>query len=330
MKRIRLEQKTILKAVIACFVISTLCISSYMVIAQSLTNGNYKGYFAHVTDNDKTHISYIAVTCLDEADIKMFFYNADGSLRHETDPITFNPHEKKTFRVWGIIGASTYFYGSVVIESTAPFAATLRTHLSGSAVNGGKQLLETQITPVLSLDSIINQLNQMSTKLDDLEVTTDNIETKIDNVEANQYVPFKATLSGYHTLDTLGGTWDEDLIFIESSSTTGDFIVTSVAVSIFGVDDQFDWFKVKWVRVDFGPSFGLPDEDLTEDRVGGIGVNILPFQIVANSEGIYDIAIKVETSAGEGFDIWIPDGHLIVSGWKQAGDTITVTFDEGS
>lgn len=328
MKRIKLEQKTILKAVFACFTVSVLLLSSYIVIAQSLTDGAYKGYFANVNDDDKDVKTSIIITSIDASDIKIILYNRDGSLRHETDWISFGQYEKKFFRVWDLIGDSQYFFGSAVIKSNEPFTAMLRTFLSGSQV--GKQLLETQITPVLSLDNIISQLSQLSTKFDELEVTTDNIETEIDDIEANQYVPFKANLTGVHTLDTLGGSifGDEDSIFIESSSTTGDFIVTSVAVSILGIDDPGDWLKVDWIRVDFGPSFAFTDEDLTGDRIGGIGIELLPCPIAASSTGDRDMEIRVESSAGSGFDLWIPDGHLIVTGWKQAGDTITVTFDE--
>ena len=159
---------------------------------------------------------------------------------------------------------------------------------------------------------------------------------------ASQYVPFMAR-TGFVTCAS-NGQIDWDHLIIESSgSTEGDFLVTSVA---FGRPSgstesilESSVIRVASICADHDTgaeclSIGTMDFASTSDPEGfellgaptGDG-GFLPRQIAASSAGPYDIVINIVCDA-QGDTIYFGTDSIVVSGWKQQGETVSVSYVE--
>jgi len=181
--------------------------------------------------------------------------------------------------------------------------------------------------------------------LDNSVTSTDIADGTIQAVDiaaaviTKPYVPFKATLPSAATCDVAGGGADVDQVFIDGDGT-GTFIVTSIAFLPNGVNAASDLITFRGIVID-GKANNMRTVDLTGTFSSGnadfevLGSSLILVagtfhnQIAAQSVGIKDIILDFFCDAGTtGASITFAAGDIIISGWAQAGETITLTYDE--
>ena len=193
-------------------------------------------------------------------------------------------------------------------------------------------------TPINKTELLLD----LQTRIAVAEADIADLSANMQGIENNQYVPFKATLAEAQILDEAGGTLDWDNIEINSLATTGDFIVTGILMRVNGIDETDDlvgvgyftvdwqhmgnWFTDNLIQTGGSPLWNMAVEILGQPRFGGVAT--LPHQIAASCSGSPDIAITLRSDARTTSNLTIPADGIIVSGWKQAGDTVTVTYSE--
>lgn len=178
----------------------------------------------------------------------------------------------------------------------------------------------------------------------DLSVQVAELQTGVAEIPAlfaEQYVPFMVR-TGQVTCAS-SGELDWDHLIIEGSGTTGDFLVTSVAFGRPGGTTQSilssSVIRVGNICADHDMtanclSIGTMDFASTSDPEGfellgaptGDGGS-LPRQIAASSAGPDDIVINIVCDA-DGDDIRFGPDSIVVSGWKQKGETVSVSYVE--
>ena len=156
----------------------------------------------------------------------------------------------------------------------------------------------------------------------------------IGNVLDAQYVPFQAVTGTAEVCDNDGtdAFGDVDRFEIDSQATAGDFIVTSILFVAEAPGGGF--IEIRNLAVDEVVTFVVNSGNLIDGVFGrsafeALGEStqngaFLPQQIAASSAGSPDIIVTLfckATTVGMTF----PAGQIVVSGWKQASDTITVT-----
>ena len=205
--------------------------------------------------------------------------------------------------------------------------------------------IDTEVTNIeAKLDDGTTGLGAIKGAIDTIDTEVGNIEAKLDNsdfgldaIDNSQYVPFTEVVTGLPvTCDAAGGSADFDFLKITSAAGTGSFRVTGIKFNAVGIDEATDLIQATGWSAD-GVSFGGATIDLTKtatpavlsfDLMSGVPqflVGNFPLEITATSAGI-GIFVTVSCNAGTGSDIEFTD--IVVSGWKQADDTITVTYNE--
>ncbi len=204
--------------------------------------------------------------------------------------------------------------------------------------------------PVFGLEEIKNEVRNIEGNITSSIFGLAEIKREIIGIEGNitssdfgleaidnsQYVPFKATTSSTGTCAEAGGGFDFDGIAIASAATTGDFIITGVAIEPSGIDQASDSIQVIGYQVDTA-IINLTTVDLTGTLTTSSGFDVMgsslitggtfPHQIAAASAGAGDISMIIFCNASTTSNITFSE-PIIVSGWKQADDTITVTYLE--
>jgi len=213
------------------------------------------------------------------------------------------------------------------------------------AIKGAIDTIDTEVGNIeAKLDSGTTGLGAIKGAIDTIDTEVGNIEAKLDNsdfgldaIDNSQYVPFTEVVTGLPvTCDAAGGSADFDFLKITSAAGTGSFKVTGIKFNAVGIDEATDLIQATGWSAD-GVSFGGATIDLTKtatpavlsfDLMSGVPqflVGNFPLEITATSAGI-GIFVTVSCNAGTGSDIEFTD--IVVSGWKQADDTITVTYNE--
>jgi len=176
-------------------------------------------------------------------------------------------------------------------------------------------------------------------QIDDIQGKVNDPNFGLEIIQNSQYVPFLSRLGTVGAIcDEPGGLGDNDQLVIDSSATSGTFIVTSVFFEPIGVNEEIDSIRIVNLVLDnvsrqirTQELNGLPNTLDSFDLMGvklDTGEGLFPHQMVANSNGPKDIKIVIACDAGTSSSIELEFGRIIVSGWKQADDTIMVTLEE--
>lgn len=177
------------------------------------------------------------------------------------------------------------------------------------------------------------------------------IQNTLDNLQISgaSYEPFRALLLSSATCVT--GTSsspaavDQDAIVIDSGAASGFFLVTGVILSPQGINDDDDKVVVDGLRLESNlKSYVIKTQDLTNKTIGAMAFEIMgsskddkhetgdfPHEIAARSTGVDDIEILLtctEKSGGSATDITFDQYDIVVTGWKQPGSTVTVSYKE--
>jgi len=149
------------------------------------------------------------------------------------------------------------------------------------------------------------------------------------------YVPFQAVTGALEVCDAFpsDGFSDIDKIEIDSQAADGDFIVTSILVVAQAPGGGF--IEIRNLKVDEVVNFVVNSGNLIAGIFGPSAFEVLgestqngaflPRQIAASSAGSPDIIVTLACEATT-TEITFPAGQIVVSGWKEASDTITVTL----
>jgi len=191
-----------------------------------------------------------------------------------------------------------------------------------------------------------NKIQMVKDDVGTIKTETNKIQMVKDDVgmvKSNQYVPFVEVITpqadGF-TCATVGQGFDSDQLRIDNTATSGNFVVTSILMLPFGVDELQDIIRIDSVRIQnaiTNPLFKTLTQDLTglvstSPRAFDImGVPLaangnFPTQITAESAIAFSIGVAIFCNAGTTTDISF--AVIQVSGWKQVGDTITLTYSE--
>lgn len=220
-----------------------------------------------------------------------------------------------------------------------------------------QQILDKLDDPNYGLEEIKNEIRLIEMTVTDpifglqeIKAEIMDIKTTVDSMGQDRLVPFKV-------VDTTGGICNTTAqgsanpqILINSDGAEGSFVVTSILLKTAGTGVPITGFvalSINSVTID-----GMNFDTRTGNLVGatdGYGVlesadlmgtpvrrssfsgnqdpgGNFPHQIVASSDGINDIRIRMFCrSDDEDLDI----AAVAVSGWKQAGENITVTYVPG-
>jgi hypothetical protein len=167
-------------------------------------------------------------------------------------------------------------------------------------------------------------------------------KAEVDAMVSDRYVPFVARGGGGVCATTIAS--DTDYIVIDSTGTSGDIQVTSVAFNsptgtteiIFSSSVvQVTGYCTDYPTVINGCYAMTTADFVTTSQLGGFEVmgsplangGIFARRITASNDGSNDIVIKLFCDA-DGDDInWIGDG-ITVAGWKKRGETVTVSYEE--
>ncbi len=230
-----------------------------------------------------------------------------------------------------------------------PFDAILQKLDQIIATIGGTDTEVTNIegkldgTVASKITEIDTEVGNIEAKLDDPNFGLEEIKDEVTTIESNQYVPFVEVITPQEdgfTCATAAQGFDADQLRIDNTATSGNFVVTSILMSPSGVDEVQDIISIFSVRIQnaiTNPLFPTLTQDLT-GQVGPslrafdiMGVTLeengnFPTQITAESAGVFDIGVTIGCNVGTMTDISFV--AIQVSGWKQVGDTITLTYSE--
>jgi len=231
-------------------------------------------------------------------------------------------------------------------------AGTIISAPQASAANPVVSLINDQIIP--KLNQIIvdiaalqtgvsptteTQIDNIESDVVDIKTDVGDIKTDVGTIQNNQYVPFHQVLtSGITTCAVAGAGTDFDTLIIDSQATSGTFTVNSIIIrpSATSVNEIQDSIKALLLAID-GGIVGVITPDLTKtttvtntfDIMGtplSVYDGFFPRHITAESAGSNDIEIRLLCNAGTTNDLEFIAIH--VSGWKQAGDTISLSYLE--
>lgn len=192
---------------------------------------------------------------------------------------------------------------------------------------------------LLALDAIKSDTEALKTNTDllpNIDVKTSNVQIEVNNLGSSQYVPFStAALSSPEVCVPEGAGRGVDNLVIDAES---DFMITSVLFSTNGLRPGSENFNVLFLIVDdvllFEKSAYIQTdegEDVHAFDIMGmnklVGAGKFPTTIAANGEGSEDVIIQIEcTHSGDDGDVEIR--QVVVSGWKQAEDNVSVTYQQ--
>ena len=187
------------------------------------------------------------------------------------------------------------------------------------------------------LEEIKNEVRFIEGNVTSSTFGLEEIKTEVTAIESTQYIPFSEkitpAISG-EICDVQGDTLDIDSIIINSTSSSGDFIVTSLVILPQGVDESEDRINIT-LLIDEKLT-NLVSIEITGTTSGSFGTEILgidtlanlrfPLQIAANSAGNEDIKLTLTCDASTSTDLKI--STVFVSGWKKVNETISITYVE--
>jgi len=193
--------------------------------------------------------------------------------------------------------------------------------------------------PFFGLEEIKDEVEAIEAKLDDPNFGLEEIKDEVTTIESNQFVPFAVLIEPQETCATVAQGSDSDQLRIGNTATSGNFVVTSMLPT--GVDESQDIIRIASVRIRndalTNPLFLTFTQDLT-----GLGTSLRAFDIMgvtleengnfptqittAGSAFAFDIGVTIFCNVGSTTDISF--AAIQVSGWKQVGDTITLTYSE--
>ncbi len=178
-----------------------------------------------------------------------------------------------------------------------------------------------------------NPLDQVLQKLDQILSIVTGTEDKMANIRNSQFVPFKEEVGPQQCASI--GQDDQDQLVIDSQATTGNFVVSSIFLvkvayyasmsAHFSVDGQDLIFPSGELAGQYS-SVDLMGTDLSQGLTEG--GKFLP-QLTASSNGDSDVVVTFHCIVQPGVpNLPLDIVKIIVSGWKQADDTITVIYVE--
>jgi len=196
------------------------------------------------------------------------------------------------------------------------------------------------------------QINNIETETNKIQMIKDDLNSVENLVSAlgNSYVPFTKTLVGSPTPGTSafaqctlnnlnnGGT-DTDYIVIDSSGSTGTILVERIMlkISIAAADDIAKITEIKVDGIRSSP-LGQDFPDITGSRTLSSSFELLggdrsddsptklPSQLTAENNGPNDIVVEFRCESTTRASM--PVSILTVSGWKLAGETVDVSWNE--
>jgi hypothetical protein len=195
-----------------------------------------------------------------------------------------------------------------------------------------------------NFNAVAAAINDNDTRITASSATS---ETLLAQILANLYVPFKVeTLGGICNTAAVGSA--NPRIIIDSSGTSGSFVVSSVLVKTSDIPATgFQFLSLNSVTIN-GTLFDTSTANLT-GNAGGTAVlesfdllgapvrrssivadytpgGNVPHQIVADSAGFNDVDIQLFCRTDiEDLNIQT----VVVAGWKRLDETITVTYVPG-
>ena len=231
--------------------------------------------------------------------------------------------------------------------------AAIKTAVDGISTGGIPASTQTQI------DNIESDVGMIKTTVGGIDTEVTNIEAKLDNpnfgleeikkevttIESNQFVPFAELIEPQEdgfTCATAAQGFDSDQLRIGNTATSGNFVVTSILMFPTGVDEPQDIIRIASVRIRNDATTNPLFPTFTQDLTGLVGPSLRAFDIMgvtleengnfptqittAGSAFAFDIGITIFCNVGTMTDISFV--AIQVSGWKQVGDTINLTYSE--
>lgn len=221
-----------------------------------------------------------------------------------------------------------------------------------------QQVIDMLDDPDYGLEEIKREIRSIETAvfnpdygLQEIKNEINNIKNALDSVGQNNLVPFKVMDSAGGVCNAAGTNSSNPEISIESDGTEGNFVVTSILLKTAGTGVPITGFfalsinsvSINGMKFDTrtGNLVGATDGSGVLESADLMGMPVrrssfsgdqdpggnFPHQIVANSEGVNDILVRLFCrSDDEDLDI----AAVAVSGWKQAGENITVTYIPGN
>jgi len=170
--------------------------------------------------------------------------------------------------------------------------------------------------------------------LNDPTFGLEEIKNEVKNIEGNTYIPFRSTNSEAFVCAEQN---DFDIITARIESEDGKtFVVNSIALSTFGVDNENDDMAAQAFDVD-GLVYGFVKHDITGNFPFDVSSEILGTHDDVPEQGDYVANQLVSLAGGSGIEfeiscedanntaaITIPANGIMVSGWKEITDTINV------
>ncbi|MEL6216810.1 MAG: hypothetical protein AAFQ99_14180, partial [Pseudomonadota bacterium] len=179
-----------------------------------------------------------------------------------------------------------------------------------------------------------------------------DIELALQAIGSERYVPYKVQING-GICNTAAFGSSNPVITIDSDGSEGTFSITSVSARTNGIPiDPALRISLNDIRLD-GTNFDFPTNSLINDAFGGTAIdesfNILgadlranstsdpadylasagrvPHELVADSIGSNDVQF-VLFCRSDVVDLQLD--RIVVTGWKKASDTVTVTYTPGT
>jgi len=230
-----------------------------------------------------------------------------------------------------------------VIDTIDTEVGAIETKLDGetsglAAIKGAIDTVDTEVDAIeAKLDNSDFGLEEIDNEVEAIEAKLDSGTTGLAAIKASQYVPFKVRTTADKTCDVADAGSTPSLMFItiNSAATSGDFMVTGVKVNVDGLDAASDSIKTRSALQDSQGGSSVSDDLTGSHSTNGFTFDVMgttltsgakfPTQLAAQSIGDSDISIVLTCNAGTTSDITFGAQSIIVSGWKQVDDTITVT-----
>jgi hypothetical protein len=207
---------------------------------------------------------------------------------------------------------------ALIIATPTANAATDNTQLV-------QQILNIVKSPVFGNQAIMNAIGNGAS-----QTSVNSLQTTSNDIKDTQYVPFSAISSNSEPFvcvpeETFN---DRDHIIITSSA---DLMVNSVIIEPDNVIRPDDFLAVPFVTIQ-GDQIFISSGDLAP--TGSTATNVA-FDIMTSKDGyphqVVGSNINFELSCqhdSENDDDAINFEKIIVSGWKKAGSTVTITYQE--
>jgi len=194
------------------------------------------------------------------------------------------------------------------------------------------------------IQMVKGDVGMIKTTVGDIDTEVSNIEGKLDGtvqsfvsdiktetdkiqmVKDNQYVPFTETQTSLGTCASAGASNVAETFRIAKSGESGDFIITGIIMKVGGVNPGAQLRSTQFVFGGIG--YGFSTVDLISGFSGNSAVELLgaptitgrttPYQIALDSS----ITIHLLCTATANLDLDLT--HVVVSGWKKPGHTISI------